>query len=86
MSGRCRACNKTMSNDEMCNINPILNLYEELCFVCLSIADPPSRRSMKNEIYHLVPETDIVDALADIFLDENEEFSLKIDEIGMNYE
>jgi hypothetical protein len=66
---RCKACNKCMSVDEMCNKHPITNGYEELCFVCLAISNPPSRRMMSSEVYHLIPEEDYVDELCEIFFD-----------------
>lgn len=36
MSGRCRACNVILTDDEMTNKWPGTSKYTELCFSCLS--------------------------------------------------
>lgn len=39
MSGRCRSCNTTMTDEELCYKNPIDEQYTDLCFRCLSLSE-----------------------------------------------
>jgi hypothetical protein len=71
----------------MCNKNP-MGGYEELCFLCLAVADPPSRRTQVTEniaAYYLF-ETSELDDLESIFGNQDDGVELKVDLEGFNYE
>ncbi len=49
MSGRCRACNCVLTDDEMVSKWPGTTEYTELCFPCLSTCDSDSDDSFWSE-------------------------------------
>lgn len=49
MSGRCRACNTVLTDEEMTAIDPLTEQYYDMCFRCIGLGEEGEEEFDVNE-------------------------------------